>query len=359
MNKFINEFKKAKLNKLFLRKVSNRLLYTGSRLVGSLIDMDKLLENMALKPFALNIASTNICNARCIFCGYKHLKAKQGVMDMRIFKKAVDDFTNIGGGNVGLTPPVGEVLMDPYILERVEYCRRSPLIANIAFYTNGILLSKIDLRKLLTCGINTIIISIGGFNREDYSKIFGVDCFETLKDGIIELCEQKRILKSPTRIGLVLRTHKSIDLCIKEPAYKELTAIIDSIEYQYNYDSWNGRIKKSDLIGEMELRPNKPKNKPCSMFYADGPTILWNGDELSECRELNGDSELMLGNIMDSSLLSLFNSDKIRQMREGFANGNLPDLCVNCTHYNSVDTLRTIRLWRKSLTNKKRFYGKS
>ena len=62
-----------------------------------------------------------------------------------VFYKAVTEFGEIAGGSVGLTPRVGDALIDPNFLRRVRYLREQPFIDRIFLTTNGILL---DWRKL-------------------------------------------------------------------------------------------------------------------------------------------------------------------------------------------------------------------
>ena len=63
---------------------------------------------------------TNICNAKCTFCAYPKVVANKtletGVMPLATFKKAVDEWSALGGQSLDLTPVVGDPLVDPGLL---------------------------------------------------------------------------------------------------------------------------------------------------------------------------------------------------------------------------------------------------
>ena len=140
---------------------------------------------------------------------------------------------------------------------------------------------------------------------------------------------------------------------MKEPAYKEINGLVDNIDYQYNFDSWNGMIKQSDLLGFMKLRELERKSDPCSILYS-GLSVFWNGDvTVCGCRDLNGDSELILGNIMETSLIDLWNGEKLKKIRQGFRKGEIPDICKDCSHYDSIKNSKTFHFWREARKNLK------
>jgi len=110
--------------------------------LGKLVPVKFIIKGLKLHPTTLFIELTNICNANCIYCGYRFMKRKKGIMDMKLFKKFIDEFDNAGGGDISLTGIVGDPLIDPNIIEKIRYARAKDNIRNIRFSTNGILLKK-------------------------------------------------------------------------------------------------------------------------------------------------------------------------------------------------------------------------
>ena len=67
----------------------------------------------------LYIETTKICNANCIFCAYQYQKRDKVAMDDLLFKKLIDEYVELGGGNLGLTPTVGDPLVDKNIINKI------------------------------------------------------------------------------------------------------------------------------------------------------------------------------------------------------------------------------------------------
>ena len=106
------------MNTLVLDKIvrvvaGRRVLWSAGRLY----NVEKTLAAMALRPFELHLEFTNLCNANCIFCPYQFQERPTGFMTDEVFEKAVNDYVKINGGSVGLTPIVGDALIDPKFLD--------------------------------------------------------------------------------------------------------------------------------------------------------------------------------------------------------------------------------------------------
>ena len=46
-----------------------------------------------------------------------------GVMSLDLYKKIITEYVEMGGGDLGLTPTVGEPLADKFIIERIKFAR--------------------------------------------------------------------------------------------------------------------------------------------------------------------------------------------------------------------------------------------
>ena len=77
------------------------------------------------------------------------------------------------------------------------------------------------------------------------------------------------------------------------------------------------------------------KKAPCSMMFG-GIGVLSDGTAtICPCRDLNGDSELVVGNIKESGLKGLCHSSKIEKLRNLWFQGiSVPAICADCKHYN-------------------------
>ena len=305
-----------------------------------LISIDDVITETSEKPSGISFEVTNICNANCIFCGYQYLQRLKAILPMDLFKRAIDEFNDFGGGNVGFTPVVGDPLIDPYIIERIKYARSKKNIRRIGFFTNGILINKIGTQAIISSGVNEITISIGGLNPETYSRIFRVNRWNPLYEGVLNLLRENELYNNKVNIWIELRSDIPIWRLLRAPAYKKLKRYKFNLQFNVHYDSWSGRIKQEHLRGTMLLRNPPKKTEPCLILYT-GPKILSNGDvTLCGCRDLNGDSDLVLGNIKDKSILEMWCDPKVENIRKGFYLSRYPKICWECSFYKDLSFFR-------------------
>ncbi|MCC7292247.1 MAG: hypothetical protein IT449_09330 [Phycisphaerales bacterium] len=90
------------------------------------------------RPLYIIIEATHVCNARCGFGADPKRKRAKGIMSAELFAKVIRDYDDMGGGAVSLTPRVGDVPLDPPLMQRLDVRSAAPLITDIRFVTNGI-----------------------------------------------------------------------------------------------------------------------------------------------------------------------------------------------------------------------------
>jgi radical SAM protein with 4Fe4S-binding SPASM domain len=305
-----------------------------------LVNIDDVIGKVSRIPTSLNFEVTNICNANCIFCGHQYLKRPQNILPMDLFKKALDEFSDLGGGGIGFTPTSGDPLIDKNFIEKIKYARSKKNTSGIGFFTNGILINKVGARSIITSGINAITISIPGFDSQTYSRIFRSDRWRDVEEGIFNILQENALARNKINICIGLKSDIPVWRLLKAPAYKKLRRFRFKLEYNVHFDNWGGLIKQVDLKGAMRLRHVPNKIEPCSLLYA-GPTIMSNGDvTLCGCRDLNGDSELVVGNIANKSILEIWQDPRIENIRKGFYAFRYPKICRDCSFYNDLSCFR-------------------
>ena len=326
--------------------IINKILYRISRSIREIYysylpDKEYLATLEDNLVFGLSIEGCNICNANCVFCAYQYQKRKKAIMPYEIFKKAIDEYNLLGGGNFGLYCTVGDPLMDPLILDRIHYARQLPNIISISTCTNCLKLHEIGVEKLLTSGLTAINISTTGFDLKIHNEIYRTNKAELMKDNLIKLLKTNKDRGNPCKINVGLRTYQSLKEVLNNPEFRQVAGLIDELSANYFFDDWSGRIKSADLPKGMRLRPLSlslmRRKNPCSLLYG-AISILSDGTAtLCGCRDINGDSELVLGNIKDSSLMELYRSPHAATIRKNWLNGSkVPEICQRCRLYNSL-----------------------
>lgn len=341
------------LNSNFLLKIKKVISFSRRKLthyLGHLVSIDDIIAKISDKPASIGFEVTNICNANCIFCAYQYLKRPKAILPMDLFKKAIDEFDAFGGGGIGFTPITGEALIDPNFIERIKYARSKRNISHTGFFTNGILINRVGARSIIATGVDEITVSLPGFDAETFLRIFRIDGWLDVYQGLVNLLQENELCKKRVKISIGLRSDVPLQRLLAAPAYKRIKKFKFDLQYNIHYDSWSGRIKQEALSGAMRLRKTPKKIEPCSYLFT-GPMILSNGDmTLCGCRDLNGDSDLVLGNIKDKSILEMWHDRRVKSIRNGFYLSRYPKICQDCSFYSDLSCFRREKI--KNFFNK-------
>lgn len=283
------------------------------------------------RPRELTIEVTNICNANCVFCGYQFQTRPKGIMPLERFRRIVDNYAALGGGMIELTPVVGDALVDKELEEKVRYARALPQIGRISFVTNGILLTRPRFESLVAAGVTHLTISLSGLDPAEYLRIYRVDRYATLIRNLEDIAASPAFSQVQFSLGIRSDTLR---------AWRQAPdlARLRSLGYT-NYgntmmlDNWSGRITTARLPGWMMVRPARAKKRPCWILY-NSTTVLQDGRMTAcGCRDLDGTSDLALGNIDQQALEAPWRDGRMEALRQRFRDGNPPDVCRNCRHY--------------------------
>jgi radical SAM protein with 4Fe4S-binding SPASM domain len=289
---------------------------------------------------------TNICNAKCTFCAYPKVVANRtlqtGVMSLEVFKKAVDEWVAAGGRNLDLTPVVGDPLVDPGLLDKVDYAVNQARLPNVCLTTNAILLDKNKAyQRLVDLGVS-VFISTQGTSREVYAKIYGVNQYDEAMGNIRRLLEYNRSRGEPSRIVIRFRNHEKPSQIIRSRDFREIIKPHLServrINFTVDYDNWGGTIKPEDMSGFMRLRRLPPPlNVPCKNLF--NFAVRHDGRvRLCGCRLTRNDNDdLVVGNIREKTLEDISKSDEAWNLIQGFYSGQRPETCQECTFYQPID----------------------
>jgi MoaA/NifB/PqqE/SkfB family radical SAM enzyme len=294
----------------------------------------------------LTLGVTNVCNAKCVFCAYpravesKNLQA--GVMRFEIFKKAVDEWVALGGESIDLTHTVGDPLVDPGLLDKIDYARNKAGIKRVMLTTNGILLNKNETyRHMIDLGVTGIFISTQGTDREAYEKVYGVNQYNEVISGVRNLLAYNRYKGEPAHIAIRFRNAQKPSEIIHSRDFIQHIKPYLSPKVRHNFtvhfDNWGGLIQESDMQGAMHLRKPVPRvNVPCRLLF--GFLVRYDGSvRLCGCRFNKSDmDEMIVGNIRRQTLMEISSSDKAWKIIEGFYSNKRPESCVGCTFYNPI-----------------------
>jgi len=125
---------------------------------------------------------TNRCNLRCKMCD-------QWKTDYSLFKQElttrewysfIDSAKNLNSMVIVITG--GEPLLRPDIFAIIKYINKKGLVSHLI--TNGTLINRDTVNKLRNSGVNSISVSLDSYLPLIHNDMRGVDCFNTVVNGI-------------------------------------------------------------------------------------------------------------------------------------------------------------------------------
>lgn len=345
-------------NRLFAEKVTRVLRRKADAYVGRLYPLSKTLDGMALRPFELHLELTNLCNADCVFCPYQFQTREVQFMPDDVFHKAVNDYAAAGGGSVGLTPIVGDALIDPKFLKRVHYLRSLPQIDRIWLTTNCILLDKFGVDDVLQSGITALNVSTAGFDEEMYRRVYRNASYQRMRRNVMELVERNTALGSPVAITIALRPDRPLDAVMADPDFQPILAHKPQLDFTWSFTSANGRITRDILPASMKLRVVTSRPEPCVNTY-NGLMVLPDGTVMAcSCvAAMDAVNDLGAGNIMKTPLAEIWSSSAVHNLRSSFGTGALNSTCSGCDMYRDLEFYRTAEGRRRARLNRARAEG--
>ncbi len=343
---------------VFLNKAYRVLTRKSDALIGRLRPLGPTLEAMALRPFELHLELTNLCNADCVFCPYQFQQRKTEFMSDRVFEKALSDFMEIGGGSVGLTPIVGEALIDPHFLERVHRLRSEPSIDRIWLTTNGILLDKHGIREVLESGITHMNISTAGFDEAMYVRVYRSKSYRRMRENVLELLKENSRRPEPIPITIALRSDRPLADVMKDHDFQEILEYHPQLDFTWSYTSANGRIERAALPEIMKLRSVSRRSESCVNLY-NGPIVLVDGTVMAcSCvAAMDAAADLGIGNILSSTLMQIWQSQRLTNVRLSFGTNSVNKTCAGCDMYRDLEFYRTRDGRRRGKINRARHSG--
>ena len=98
---------------------------------------------------SLTVEATNTCGSKCIYCPNSIMTREKESMDMKIFKKTIDEYAAMGGHFISFTPTIGDPLLDKNLIERGRYVKQYAQFASLGFFTPLQWLHNHDINEFL------------------------------------------------------------------------------------------------------------------------------------------------------------------------------------------------------------------
>jgi radical SAM protein with 4Fe4S-binding SPASM domain len=293
------------------RRLAERLLLSNAKPVRRLL-LATGRDKATHLPDIVQIESTNLCNAKCVFCPRDEMHRRQGVMDMDLFKKVVDECAALGITHIRVHN-YGEPFLDRQLVEKVRYAKGKG-IQNVGMISNGSLITEDLARGMVEAGLDAINISVDAAGRE----VFEATRLHLMYDDVVN--NIKGIHRVRTEMGrrhpkLILSFVRQSNSDDEQAFIREWSAIADKIHIT-DLHNWAGALHdKSDV------------RFPCYRMWQTF-TVLWDGRVSLCCADFDG--RHILGDARTSTIARIWNSAAYRAARRQHLESGGPEICRSC-----------------------------
>ena len=260
---------------------------------------------------------TNICNAKCIMCPREKMKRPQGVLDMALYKRVLDEAVCAGANQVSLEN-YGEPFMDPYLAERVRYAKSKGMA--VFTITNAHFLDTKTSENIIQAGLDKLRISMYGTTKDIYEKIHvGLD-YDKILDNVQGLFDaKKRLGRDNPKVEmyfLLLDENKHQ----MEDFKRKWSDIADDISIWRPHNWSDGR----------DYRETRQDKKSCGRPFVGPVQVQWDGFVVPCCFDY--DSRIILGDLNIQSLHEALHDPRYEALREAHKNGTFEKFpfCNSC-----------------------------
>ena len=263
-------------------------------------------------PDIVQIESTNLCNAKCVFCPRDEMHRRQGVMDMDLYKKIVDECAALGITHVRVHN-YGEPFLDRQLVEKVRYAK-SKGIAEVGMISNGSLITEEIARGMIDAGLDAINISVDASGKEVFEKTRLHLKYDDVIGNIKTLARLRKESgrKRPKLILSFVRQNNSAD---EQAFIEEWSAVADKVHIT-DLHNWAGTLNNHSDV-----------RYPCYRLWLTF-TVLWDGRVSLCCADFDG--RTILGDLRTHTIAEIWNSDTYKALRREHLESGGPEICRSC-----------------------------
>ena len=263
-------------------------------------------------PDIVQIESTNLCNAKCVFCPRDDMHRRQGIMDFDLFTKVVDECAALGITHVRVHN-YGEPFLDKGLVEKVRYAK-SKGIKEVGMISNGSLITEDIARGMIDAGLDAINISVDAAGKE----VFEATRLHLKYDDVIaniRTLARLRHESGRTHPKLILSFVRQDNSADEQAFIKEWSRVADKIHIT-DLHNWAGTLNDRTTV-----------QFPCYRLWLTF-TVLWDGRVSMCCADFDG--RHVFGDLRTQTIAEVWNSPLYRAARRQHLEDGGPGICRSC-----------------------------
>ena len=273
-------------------------------------------------PPYLLLEPVSACNLRCPMCFQIDKtftrKPYMGMMKWDLFTKVVDEADEIGTGAITLASR-GEPTMHPKYGDMLKYIRDKKNIFELKTNTNATFLTEKICNTIFESEVSTVVISADHYEKKQFEILRKGSNFEKIVKNVEMLfnIRKKNFPNSKTEIRISgIDYNKNLN---REKFNQFWERISDNVSAGYAVERW-------------DTYNNKPiKNIKSACSYLWDRMYVWFDGKCNPC-DADYKSYLSYGNVMDKSIIEVWNSTKLKELRSKHLNSDREKInpCDRC-----------------------------
>ena len=287
-------------------------------------------------PYQVTIEPTNICNLRCPKClqAYKDYPRPFGYMPFEFYEKIIKEnhhhiwtlYLMYGG----------ESFLHKDFCKMVQLAKEYNIWQTFV-HTNATLINEEVSYRIFESGLDNLIISFDGDNKETYEKLqTGANFEKTMENIKIFLKIKKKLRKSKPFVSIkIIHSLKNQPNEISKDFLKCFNGLpINRIYFEKLFAQGSyGKIlledNNWDIFNQNEMiEKNSDKYFSCDNVYTE-VVITWDGKLLRCCRDQEGYHEM--GNLNKATIADIWNNQEFLSVRENLKKKNVDGPCKICS----------------------------
>jgi len=283
-------------------------------------------------PTLFQLQTINSCNASCLMCPHSKENTKNlEIMTDGLFEKIIDEIISESKSPIIFLFLQNESFMDKDILLKVKKVKdKEKKKTFVGIVTNGSLLTAEKIKQLKTSKLDSLTISLDAITKETYNKIRKGLIFQDVLDNIQKVIESD--YNKHLAVGFVKQKGniREIKQFKKYWKKKKLSFNIQNLSNRTGYLKNYEEIDANLFFSKLKYKIFKKLIKYCPLPF-ESFNILSNGDVILCCNDFKKIE--ILGNVKNSSIKEIWNSDRYHNIRKYMFNRNFEKipLCRMCS----------------------------
>ncbi len=293
-------------------------------------------------PMIINIEGVSACNIQCKMCRFHgqqsshYRKPSQPYMSQALFRKIIDEVAVYPRKPYIEMCLRGEELLAEDFLWKVRYIKDHGLHAFLV--TNGQLLSRKISRSILELGLDHVVISCEGHDKDTFERIMRKGSHDRWRQNVDDLLAEKTRMGSNTWVTIKLvMQHDNLNRIDSFADYWRARPVNSFVLQNFLEFGDNGHH-----ISRYTPRP-LPWRLPCRQFFLNA--AINTAGLTSPCSVHDMErNENMIGDISKDTLLDIWRGDRMNAFRTHVLEGRYEEVpfCANC----QGDTCKSIVMAR-------------